>query len=88
MVDDHHPPSTPGVMTGAPLHRIQQLSTQISELTTAQGLAVSQARGNGATWTEIARALGCSTQAAHKRYRWVRHSEQTCEVWHERPLPM
>jgi hypothetical protein len=71
-----------------PLQRIEKLTAQISQLTAEQDLAVSQARATGATWTEIANALGCSPQAAHKRYRWVRHSEQTGEVWHERPLPM
>jgi DNA-directed RNA polymerase specialized sigma24 family protein len=74
-------------MTG-PLQRINKLTAHISELTAEQDLAVSQARAAGASWAEIANALGCSPQAAHKRYRWVRHSERTLEVWHERPLPM
>jgi DNA invertase Pin-like site-specific DNA recombinase len=75
-------------MDGPPLGRLEQLGSQISELMAEQDLVVSRARASGATWTEIARALGCSTQAAHKRYRWVRHSDRTSEVWHERPLPM
>lgn len=74
-------------MTG-PLPRIKHLTAQIAQLTTEQDFAVSQARAEGATWAEIADALGCSPQAAHKHYRWVRHSERTREAWHERPLPM
>jgi DNA-directed RNA polymerase specialized sigma24 family protein len=75
-------------MTRLALQRIEKLTAHISQLTAEQDFAVSQARANGATWAEIADALGCSPQAAHKRYRWVRHSERTREVWHERPLPM
>jgi hypothetical protein len=42
----------------------------------------------GATWAEIANSLGTSPQAAHRRYRWLRFSEKTGAVWHERPLPL
>ena len=72
-------------MATSTLRRIEQLAAQISQLTVEQNLAVSRARAAGASWAEIGEALGCSPQAAHKRYRWVRHSEQTREVWHERP---
>ena len=74
-------------MTG-PLQRIENLAAQITQLAVEQDLAVSQARAGGATWAEIAHALGCSPQAAHKRYRWIRHSERTGEVWHEHPRPI
>ncbi len=40
----------------------------------------------GATWAEIGEALGVSVQAAHKRYRWLRHSSVTGECWYEPPL--
>ena len=40
----------------------------------------------GATWAEIGEALGVSAQAAHKRYRWLRHSPLTGECWYEPPL--
>lgn len=70
------------------LRRIEKLATDISQLAAEQDFAVSQARASGTTWAEIADALGCSPQAAHKRYRWVRHSERTRQVWHERPLPI
>jgi hypothetical protein len=80
-------PTVPNV-SDAQHRRIEQLSSHISELMAEQDLAVSRARANGATWSQIAEALGCSPQAAHKHYRWMRHSERTGEVWHERPLPI
>ena len=72
----------------SPLCRIAALTEQIRELTGAQDHAVARARASGATWAEIARALGCSAQAANKRYRWVRHSDHPPQVWFERPLPI
>ena len=75
-------------MSEPSLHRIERLAAQISQLTVQQDLALSRARAAGASWAQIAKALGCSSHAAHKRYRWVRHSEQTLEVWHEHPLPI
>jgi len=74
--------------TTSHLRRIEKVATHIAQLTAEQNLAVSRARAAGASWAEIANALGCTPQAAHKRYRWVRHSERTHEVWHERPLPI
>lgn len=75
-------------MTEPDLQGLEKLRAEIAKLTAQQDLAVSKARAHGATWAQIADALGCSPQAAHKRYRWVRHSELTHEAWHERPLPM
>ena len=49
---------------------------------------VKRARAAGNTWAEIGRALGVTAQAAHKRYRWLRHSPATGETWHEPPLPI
>ncbi len=72
----------------SPLRRVEALTARLADLNAERDLAVSRALAAGATWTEIAAALGCSPQAAHKRYRWVRHSEHTGEVWHERPLPI
>jgi DNA invertase Pin-like site-specific DNA recombinase len=70
------------------LGHIEVLAGQIAELQSKQHLAVARARASGATWSEIARALGCSVQAAHKRYRWMRHSEHPPQVWFERPLQL
>ncbi|MHB8593941.1 MAG: hypothetical protein ACYDB3_06345 [Acidimicrobiales bacterium] len=75
-------------MAASSLRRIEALTERLDALTADRDLAVSRALTAGATWTEIAGALGCSSQAAHKRYRWVRHSERTGAVWHERPLPL
>jgi transposase-like protein len=50
--------------------------------------AIAAAATEGTTWAEIGRALGVSAQAAHKRYRWLRHSSTTGETWHEPPLPI
>lgn len=73
-------------MATRPLRRIEQLTTRIEQLNVERELSISRALSTGATWAEIATALGCSPQAAHKRYRWVRHSERTGAVWHEPPL--
>ena len=32
--------------------------------------------------------LGVSAQAAHRRFRWLRHSPVTGEVWQEPPLAL
>ena len=77
-------------MTAAdnPLRRIEDLTARLATIGTERELAVSQALAGGATWAKIAQALGCSPQAAHKRYRSIRHSDTTGAVWHERQLPL
>ncbi len=75
-------------MAHAPLRRIESITTQLDTLTKDQELAIARAVEAGATWTEIAQSLGCSPQAAHKRYRWLRHNSRTGETWYERPLPI
>lgn len=62
------------------------LTGRITQLGIERELAISRALAGGASWAEIGRALGCTPQAAHKRYRWVRHSERTGAVWNEPPL--
>jgi hypothetical protein len=59
-----------------------------SGLVVERELAISRAQSSGATRAEIAQSLGCSPQAAHRRYRWLRHSEETGVVWHEHPLAL
>lgn len=73
-------------MATSPLRRIAVLSKRIDDLGRQRDLAVARAIAGGATWAQIAQSLGCSPQAAHKRFRWVRHDEKTGAVWHERPL--
>jgi DNA-binding NarL/FixJ family response regulator len=75
-------------MAASPLQRIEQLTDQLDKLTTERELAIALALDAGATWAEIANSLGCSTQAAHRRYRWLRYNLKTRTVWHERPLPL
>ena len=75
-------------MAISPLRRIETLTARIDNLTTDREMAIAQAMATGATWAEIAQPLGVTPQAAHKRYRWLRYSERTGEVWHERPLPI
>ncbi|HEV2368614.1 MAG TPA: hypothetical protein VGR90_01985, partial [Acidimicrobiales bacterium] len=50
--------------------------------------AVVMAVAAGCTWSEIGTALGVSAQAAHRRFRWLRHSPVTGETWREPPLPV
>jgi len=75
-------------MATSPLRRIETLTTRIDNLSTDREVAIARAIAAGATWAEIAQSLGVTSQAAHKRYRWLRYSERTGEVWHERPLPI
>jgi predicted transcriptional regulator len=51
-------------------------------------VAVARAAHWGATWAEIAAALGVTPQAAHKRFRHLRYDPKTRRAWHEPPLPM
>ncbi len=53
----------------------------------ARDRAVVVAVTDGASWAEIAGVLGVSTQAAHKRFRWVRVDPDSGVVWREPPLP-
>lgn len=69
------------------LRQVAVLTERLDALNRERDLAVSQVLVAGATWAQVAQALGCSPQAAHKRYRWVRHDDATGTVWHERPLP-
>ena len=75
-----------GAMKASPLTRVRGLTARLAELSAERDLAVARAVASGASWTELGEALGVSPQAAHKRYRWIRHSDVTGAVWHERPL--
>jgi DNA invertase Pin-like site-specific DNA recombinase len=75
-------------MPASPLQRIEQLTSRLNKLTSERELAIARALDDDATWAEVAKSLGCSTQAAHRRYRWLRYNLKTGAVWHERPLPL
>ena len=70
----------------SPLEKVQTLTGRIAEVEAQREQAVAAAMAAGATWAEIGDALGVSAQAAHKRYRWLRHSRVTGECWYEPPL--
>lgn len=69
------------------LERVATLTERLVALEHDRQLAIAEAVADSATWAEIGEALGVSAQAAHKRYRWLRHSHITGETWHEPPLP-
>jgi transposase-like protein len=70
----------------SPLEKIEVLTVRMAELEADRERVVAAAMTGGATWAEIGGALGVSAQAAHKRYRWLRHSRVTGECWYEPPL--
>jgi hypothetical protein len=72
----------------ASLRRIESLTTKLADLQAQRELAISKAIAGGATWREVAGSLGCSPQAAHRRYRWLAHNDKTGEVWYQEPLPL
>lgn len=70
------------------LSELAEVTVEVAGLHARQEMLVAGARAAGATWADIAAALGVSVQAAHKRYRRLRHDADTGAVWHEPPLPM
>ena len=70
----------------SPLEKIEALTVRVADLEAQRERAVAAAMTAGATWAEIGHALGVSAQAAHKRYRWLRHSPVTGECWYELPV--
>lgn len=88
MLTDTDPAPTLSRMPASPLQRIELLTGRLKKLTTERELAIATALDGGATWAEIAQSLGCSSQAAHRRYRWLRCNPKTGAVWHEHPLPL
>ncbi|MDQ6785167.1 MAG: hypothetical protein M3063_17395 [Actinomycetota bacterium] len=73
--------------TRGPLARVSSLTARISALEAERETAIVRTVTAGATWSEIGAAAGALAQAAHKSYRWLRHSTITGEPWHEPPLP-
>jgi hypothetical protein len=58
----------------SPLERIETLTARISAIETEREGAIASAVVGRSSWAQIGRALGVTAQAAHKRYRWLRHS--------------
>lgn len=70
------------------LKRIETVAARLAAVESQRDAAVAAATEAGCSWAEIGRALGVSTQAAHRRFRWVRYSPVTGETWQEPPLPI
>lgn len=49
---------------------------------------IARAQHWGATWSEIADALGITRQSAHQRYRHLRYDPTEGVAWQEPPLPL
>ena len=49
---------------------------------------IARALHHGATWTQVADALGVTAQSAHRRYRWLHYDPHTGQAWLEPPLPI
>jgi hypothetical protein len=70
-----------------PLAELADITGQLGELHARRDTLVVTARDAGATWAQVAGALGVSAQAAHKRYRDVR-LDLDGRAWQERRLPL
>jgi DNA-binding NarL/FixJ family response regulator len=76
------------VNTTVALNKLETAAARLADAETRREAAVAVAMDAGCTWAEIGAALGVSSQAAHRRFRWLRHSPLTGETWHEPPLPV
>jgi hypothetical protein len=70
------------------LRKLETTAARLVDAEARRDAAVAVAMDSGCTWAEIGAALGVSPQAAHRRFRWLRHSPLTGETWHEPPLPV
>jgi hypothetical protein len=70
------------------LERVALLTAEISAAGAARERQIARAVHHGASWAEVAGALGVTTQSAHRRFRWVRYDPVTGRCWQERPLPL
>jgi len=70
------------------LKRVEVAAARLAAVEAQPDAAVAAAMAAGCTWAEIAAALGVPAQAAHRRFRWLRHSPITGETWREPPLPV
>jgi hypothetical protein len=64
------------------------VAARLAAVESQRDAAVADAVEAGCRWVDIGRALGVSAQAAHRRFRWLRHSPVTGESWREPPLPL
>ncbi|MEU4508241.1 hypothetical protein AB0G05_01975 [Nonomuraea wenchangensis] len=59
---------TRAVTAGDPITSLAAIAEFRRELARMEAVAVRRARAQGASWTEIAAALGLSKQAVHKKH--------------------
>ena len=55
------------------LKEIEKITARLAALGDDRDSAVARAVAAGCTWAEVGSALGVSAQAAHKRFRSLRH---------------
>jgi hypothetical protein len=70
---------------------LAKIPAQVAALRAAEAdleLLIARALHWGATWTEIAAAVGTTRQSAHQRYRRLRYDPATSTAWQEPPLPL
>lgn len=68
-----------------------QIPGRVAAVTAAEAdleRVVARALHWGASWAEIAAAVGTTRQSAHQRYRRLRYNPTTGTSWHEPPLPL
>ena len=70
------------------MKKLESVAARLAAVESQRDVAVAAAVGAGCSWVEIGAALGVSAQAAHRRFRWLRYSPVTGEVWREPPLPV
>lgn len=70
------------------LAELVDVAGQLGALHARHDVLVARARAaGGATWTQVADALGVSAQAAHKRYRDVK-LDRHGRAWRDRHLQL
>lgn len=79
-------PRHDGAAGRPPLAKVAALTAKLHDIDHQRQVAIHSAITSGASWAQVAAALGVTAQAAHKRYRWLHHSPATGETWQEPPL--
>jgi hypothetical protein len=69
------------------LAELADITGQLGALRARQDALAAEARAAGASWAQVAEALGVSAQAAHKRYRDVK-LDRDGRAWKDRRLPL
>jgi hypothetical protein len=69
------------------LHHIRRQVSVVRDAQDELELFIARAQHWGATWAEIADALGVTRQSAHQRYRRLRYDPTEGIAWHEPPHP-